>query len=50
MIAMVVGTRNGDNYIKAGEIGLAINKSGETGSYESTAYINANHVNISATK
>ena len=49
MIAMVVGTRNGDNYIKAGEIGLAINKSGETGSYESTAYINANHVNISAT-
>ena len=24
MIAMVVGTRNGDNYIKAGEIGLAI--------------------------
>ena len=49
MIAMVVGTRNGDNYIKAGEIGLAINKSGESGSYESTAYINANHVNISAT-
>jgi hypothetical protein len=49
MIALVVGTRNGDNYIKAGEIGLAINKSGETGSYESTAYINANHVNISAT-
>lgn len=49
MIAMVVGTRNGDNYIKAGEIGLAINKSGETGQYESTAYINANHVNISAT-
>ena len=49
MIALVVGTRDGDNYIKAGEIGLAINKSGETGSYESTAYINANHVNISAT-
>jgi len=49
MIALVVGTRNGDNYIKAGEIGLAINKSGEDGSYESTAYINANHVNISAT-
>jgi len=50
MIALVVGTRNGDNYIKAGEIGLAINKSGETGSYESTAYINADHVNISATQ
>jgi hypothetical protein len=49
MIALVVGTRNGNNYIKAGEIGLAINKSGESGSYESTAYINANHVNISAT-
>jgi len=49
MIGLVVGTRNGDNYIKAGEIGLAINKSGETGSYESTAYINAAHVNISAT-
>lgn len=49
MIAMVVGTRNGDNYIKAGEIGLAINKSGESGQYESTAYINADHVNISAT-
>ena len=48
-IAMVVGTRNGDNYVKAGEIALAINKSGETGSYESTAYINADHVNISAT-
>lgn len=31
MIAMVVGTRNGDNYIKAGEIALAINSStGET--------------------
>lgn len=49
MIALVVGTRNGNNYVKAGEIGLAINKSGETGQYESTAYINADHVNISAT-
>lgn len=49
MIAMVVGRRNGDNYVKAGDIGLAINKSGESGSYESTAYINANHINISAT-
>lgn len=50
MIALVVGTRNGENYIKAGEIGLAINKTGEDGSYESTAYINADHVNISATE
>ena len=49
MIAMVVGTRNGDTYIKAGEIGLAINQSGTSGSYETTAYINADHVNISAT-
>ena len=49
MIGMVVGTRNGNNYIKAGEIALSINKSGETGQYESTALINANHVNISAT-
>jgi phage minor structural protein len=49
-IALVVGTRNGDNYIKAGEIALSINKSGETGQYESTAYINADHVNISATQ
>ena len=49
MIAMVVGKYNGNEYIKAGEIGLAINKSGETGSYETTAYINADHVNISAT-
>jgi phage minor structural protein len=47
-IALVVGTRNGDQYIKAGQIGLAINKTGEAGSYESTAYINANHVNIGA--
>lgn len=48
-IAMVVGTRNGGYYIKSGEIALAINKSGTSGSYESTATINANHVNISAT-
>lgn len=48
-IAMVVGTRNGGYYIKAGEIALSINKSGTSGSYESTATINANHVNISAT-
>lgn len=50
MIAMVVGTRDGDNYIKAGEIGLAINETGEPGSYETTAYINADHINISATQ
>ena len=48
-IGMVIGTRNGDAYIKAGQIVLAINKSGETGQYESTALINANHVNISST-
>lgn len=50
MIGLVVGTRNGKNYIKAGEIALSINKSGETGQYESTACINADHVNISATQ
>lgn len=49
LIGMVVGTRQGTNYIKAGEITLAINKSGQTGSYESTATINADHVNISGT-
>ena len=47
-IGMLVGTRDGDNYIKAGQIGLAINETGEPGSYESTAYINADHVNIGA--
>ena len=45
MIAMVVGRRSGANYIKAGEIGLAINET--TG--QTKAYINADHVNISAT-
>ena len=49
MIAMVVGKYDGNNYIKTGEIGLAINKSGTSQSYETTAYINADHVNISAT-
>ena len=45
-IGMVVGTYDdGRNYIKAGEIALSINNT--TG--ESTALINANHVNISAT-
>ena len=46
---MVVGTRNGGYYVKAGEIALAINETGEPGSYESTAYITADHVNISGT-
>jgi phage minor structural protein len=45
MIGMVVGTKNGNNYIKAGEICLAINET--TGA--TTATINATHVNISAT-
>ena len=49
MIGMVVKKRNGGYYIDAGEITLAINKSGETGQYESTALINADHVNISGT-
>lgn len=49
MIGMVVGTRNGGYYVKAGEIALAINQSGEAGSYESTATISADHINISAT-
>lgn len=48
-IAMVVGTRNGGYYIRAGQIALEINKTGKDGSYESTAYIEANHINISAT-
>lgn len=49
MIGMVVGTRNGGYYVKAGEIALAINQSGETGSYESAATISADHINISST-
>ena len=49
MIGMVVGTRNGGYYVKAGEIALAINETGEPGSYESTAYITADHINISGT-
>lgn len=51
MIAMVVGKYDGNEYIKAGEIGLAINKTGDpTSPYETKAYINADHVNISATQ
>lgn len=46
-IGMIIGTVNGGYYVKAGEIALAINKSGQTGEYESTALINADHVNIS---
>ena len=49
-IGMVVGYRDGTNYIKAGQIVLAINESGEPGEYESTAWINADHINISATQ
>ena len=40
-VAMVVGTRNGKNYVKAGEIVLAINEAGE-----SEAHIDANKVYI----
>lgn len=42
-IGMVVGTKNGQNFIKAGEIALSINNSGE-----STALINADHIYIGA--
>ena len=49
-IGMVVKRRNGEDYILAGQIVLAINKSGETGEYESTAWINADHINISASQ
>ena len=45
-IGMVVGSGASGNYIKAGEIALAINNT--TG--ESTALINADHVNISGTQ
>lgn len=45
-IGMVVGTYNGTNYIKAGEISLAINKSGTSESYESEAKIIADRVYI----
>ena len=49
-IGMVVGTRNGGYYIRAGQIALEINKTGKDGSYESAAYIEADHINISATQ
>ena len=43
-IGMVVGIKNGDAYIKSAQIVLAINDDEST-----EAYINADHVNISAT-
>jgi phage minor structural protein len=48
-IGMIIGYRDGQSYIKAGQIILAINESGTPGSYETTAWINADHVNISGT-
>lgn len=45
-IGMVVGTNSGGNFIKAAEIAVAIN----TTTGEGTAYVNADHVNISATQ
>ena len=44
LIGMVAGIKDGDDYIKVGEICLAINDSDE-----SIAVVNADHVNISAT-
>lgn len=46
MIGMVVGYRNGNDYIKAGQIVLSINESGTSGSYVTAANINANHIVI----
>lgn len=43
-VAMVVGTQDGTNFIKAAEIATSINNAGE-----GVATINASHVNISAT-
>lgn len=45
LIGMVVGMKDGDAYIKAGEIALSINETDGT----STALIDADHINISAT-
>lgn len=44
LIGMVAGIKDGDEYIKVGEICLAINDADE-----SEAWINSDHVNISAT-
>ncbi len=46
---MIVGTKDGVDYVNAPQISLAINESGEEGSYTTTAYIQATHVDISAT-
>lgn len=43
-VAMVVGTSQGQNYIKAAEIAVSINDAGQ-----GVALINADHVNISST-
>jgi hypothetical protein len=48
-IGMIVATQDGIDYINAPQISLAINESGEPGSYTTAAYVNADHVNISAT-
>lgn len=45
LIGMVVGLKDGDAYIKAGEIALSINETDGT----ATALIDADHINISAT-
>lgn len=48
-IGLIVGTKNGIDYVNAPQITLAINESGEPGSYTTTAYVKATHVDISAT-
>lgn len=48
-VGMIVKTKNGDDYIDAPQITLAINESGEPGAYTTEAYIKADHINISAT-
>ena len=45
LIGMVLGKKNGDGYIKIGEICLALNES-----EESLAIINSDHINISGTQ
>ena len=49
-IGLIVGTKNGVDYVNAPQITLAINESGEPGSYVTAAYVKADHVNISATQ
>lgn len=48
-VGMIVRTKNGNDYIDAPQITLAINESGEPGSYTTEAYVKADHINISAT-